>query len=98
MSFGKPRIKKQKSVRNQSCYEQLPTTLPCNYFQSNAYKYFFTFLARLYFKLKKTPVLSEDINNNEKWQTLIVTVAHTAFTLTLIIHGSDFASFYFKYK
>ena len=56
-----PRIKKQKSVRNQSCYGQLRTTLPCNYFENNAYKYFFTFLARVYFKLKKTLLLSEDI-------------------------------------
>ena len=74
----------------QSCHENTSKVMHINTF--------FTFLARLYFKLKKTPVLSEDINNNEKWQTLIVTVAHTAFTLTLIIHGSDLASFYFKYK
>ena len=84
---------------NQSCYGQLLITFPCNYFESNACKYFFTFLARLYFKLKKkNTAFKGRYKNNEKQQTLFFTVAHAAFALTLIMNGGDRASFYFKYK
>ena len=79
----------------QSCYGQILTTFPCNYFESNACKYFFTFLARLYSKLKKNTAFKWTYKNNEN---TIFTVALAVFALTLIIHGRERARFYFKYR
>ena len=60
---------------------QLPKTFPCNYFESNACKCFVTFLAELYSKLKKTPLLSEHIK---------ITQILFLQSLTQFLHSTDY--------